>query len=58
MDLKLITYANKYITSSLDKNYITMGIFIDLKKVFDTVDHGYCLRNLISIVCATCQVTF
>ena len=27
------------ITTSLDNNKYTVGVFIDLKKAFDTVDH-------------------
>ena len=30
------------ITNSLDNHESTVGVFIDLKKAFDTVDHGIC----------------
>ena len=40
------------ITSSLEKNKYTVGVFIDLKKAFDTVDHDIlCKKNCISMVC-------
>ena len=38
--------ATNYITSILDKNHLTMSTFIDLKKKFDTVDHGVLLKKL------------
>ena len=34
------------ISSSLDNNNITVGIFIDLAKAFDTVDHEILLTKL------------
>ena len=34
------------ITNSLDKKQVTIGIFIDLKKAFDTIDHGILLSKL------------
>ena len=33
------------ITSSLDNNKYSVGIFIDLKKAFDTIDHDNILAN-------------
>ena len=31
----------KYVTSALVKKKYILSIFIDLKKVFDTIDHAY-----------------
>ena len=42
----VIADATNYITSNLDKNHFTMEIFIDLKKAFNTVDHGVLLKKL------------
>ena len=34
------------ITNSLDNHESTVGVFIDLKKAFDTVDHGILTEKL------------
>ena len=34
------------ITNSLDNHESTVGVFIYLKKVFDTVDHGILIEKL------------
>ena len=34
------------ICESIDKKKYVMGIFIDLKKAFDTIDHNILLRKL------------
>ena len=34
------------ITNSLDNHESTVGFFIDLKKAFDTVDHGILIEKL------------
>ena len=34
------------ITNSLDNHKATVGFFIDLKKVFDTVDHSILIEKL------------
>ena len=38
-----IADATNYVTSSLDRKYFTIDIFIDLMKAFDTVDHDILL---------------
>ena len=40
----------KNITTSIDDCKSTVGIFIDLKKAFDTVDHDILIKNLITMV--------
>ena len=35
------------VTSSLDKKKTTIGVFIDLKKAFDRIDHTLLLKNYI-----------
>ena len=34
------------INSSFEKNHFTLGIFVDLSKVFNTVDHYILITNL------------
>ena len=34
------------ITNSIDKNYYCAGVFIDLSKAFDTIDHTILLTKL------------
>src|ERR1043165_4468108 len=43
--MALTTLVDK-ITSALDKNNYSLGIFIDLSKAFDTIDHSLLLRKL------------
>ena len=40
----------KNITTSIDDCKSTVGIFIDLKKAFDTVDHDILIKKLITMV--------
>ena len=39
------------IKTSLDTNKYTVGVFIDLKKAFGTVDHNILCKNCIYVVC-------
>ena len=34
------------LTNSIDDKKITVGVFIDLKKAFDTIDYKLLLKNL------------
>ena len=43
------------ITKSMDKKLKTIGIFIDLKKSFDTIDHSLLIKKL-NIYGITCGV--
>ena len=36
--------------NNMDKHYFSCGVFIDLKKAFDTVNHKILLDNLIFMV--------
>ena len=47
----LITLVDK-ISKSLDNGDIVIGVFIDLKKTFDTVDHKIVFKNYIIMVFA------
>ena len=45
------------VRQALDEGYIGCGMFVDLQKAFDTVDHEilfYLLANLSIIIVATC----
>ena len=39
------------INNGFEKNHYTLGIFIDLSKVFDTVDHVYRYTFIYLILC-------
>lgn len=41
-----LTYMTEYIRNSIDDNKFVAGIFIDLQKAFDTVDHDILLKKL------------
>ena len=43
----IITLVEK-ITSSLDDGDLVIGVFLDLKKAFDTVDHKILIKKLFS----------
>ena len=45
------------ITSSLDNNKYAIGVFVDLKKAFDTVDHDILAKKTyISMVCVVLHI--
>ena len=44
-EMAIIDLTTK-ISESIDNNEYTAGIFIDLSKAFDTVNHSIVLRNL------------
>ena len=39
-------FVNKYIHENLDLNKKTMGIFLDVKKAFDSINHDLSLKKL------------
>ena len=41
-----INYSISHIKSELKKGNHVLGIFIDLSKAFDTIDHGILIKNL------------
>ena len=43
----IITLVDR-ITSSLDSGDLVIGVFLDLKKAFDTVDHQILIKKLFS----------
>ena len=42
------------ITSSLDNNKYAIGVFVDLKKAFDTVDHDVLAKQITFLWCVWC----
>jgi len=44
----------KDITSNLENNLVTIGVFIDLKKAFDTIDHSILIMKLCHFWCSRC----
>ena len=36
----------RYYYGNLDNNLVTTGVFIDLKKAFDTIDHSILIKKL------------
>ena len=44
------------ITNALDNKKYAIGVFVDQKKAFDTVDHDIFSKNYISMVCAVLHV--
>ena len=45
-----ILYIVEPLQNNMDKHYFSCGVFIDLKKAFDTVNHKILLDNLIFMV--------
>ena len=41
-----LTYLSNELSEGIDKNYKTIGIFLDLAKAFDTVNHNILLNKL------------
>ena len=44
------------IQTHLDKNELSAGVFVDLRKAFDTVDHDIYLQNLTTMELEVCQM--
>ena len=42
-------WITENIQSQLDQNKFCAGVFVDLKKVFDTVDHEILLKKTVSL---------
>jgi len=41
-----LTELIEEISSNLDNNLVTIGVFIDLKKAFDTINHSIFIKKL------------
>lgn len=46
--MPLLSMQDK-ISAAMDKNEFSIGIFLDLAKAFDTIDHGILLKKVISL---------
>ena len=44
----ILTFIEK-ITKAIDQSYHTVGVFLDLSKAFDTIDHDILLKKIISL---------
>ena len=42
----VLTELSEKLTNSIDNKKTTVGVFIDLKKSFDTIDHKLLLKRL------------